>query len=180
MTTDNFPHLREATKGESNHSKIQGGQCSTTGGVDDGDSKQENSNDIETGVTPPMTASNTREPSTRSSVSNSMEAMEEDQLGVEIPTPGFQFAAKATVAGHLKKRQVPNLCRYVDWLGTPFVIPPSSFSLSLPYTRLSFVHCIRYFVVFVSAITILERQLFGVATKVANTPFMNSAYSSGS
>jgi hypothetical protein len=123
LTTDNYPHLRTANGPNSQLNTTGGDGTITSGGSDEGGSNKENGHDVEIGETPPITSTNTKEECSTNDSSSSnngvgaIMVIEEDQLVVEIPTPGFQFAAKAAAAasvlGHSNKRQVPNLCRYV-------------------------------------------------------------------
>ncbi len=99
LSADNFPHLSEreerADINLNNNTK---------------ESTEIDEKDIESGTT---MASPSSEHSNRNSDA-SLKSIDEDQLVVEIPSPGFQFASAAMPVGQLTNRQIPNLCRYVS------------------------------------------------------------------
>jgi len=138
LTVDNFPHLREKiAKGYcgviDSSEPFSTSSVSSSPEMDQEDSRQ-SEQDIETGMTTATTTTTTTTTTTpiaSASASPTMEEerrnqqplqledpktiepIEEDQLFVEIPSPGFKFASSTAVVGQGTNRQVPNLCRYV-------------------------------------------------------------------
>ena len=100
LKEENFPHLR----GDGQvHSQLQ--QMDSTG---EADQPSKDPTDIEAGsqhshTLPPP---NNLEKSEELSVAS----MDEDQLFIEVPVPGFQLASSSSVVAQMKNRLAPNVC----------------------------------------------------------------------
>jgi hypothetical protein len=119
LSADNFPHLSESKEGADINLNTYTKESPET-----------DETDIESGTT---MVSPSSEHSNRNS-DTSLKSVDEDQLVVEIPSPGFQFASAAMPVGQLTNRQIPNLCRYVSGQVLP-VHPVWRFILTTSRTR---------------------------------------------
>lgn len=98
LKEENFPHLR----GDDNDTSPKQDEGKDSGEADTAETSPANPPLVDT--SDPQTVQPTQ------SGDRSLEAIDEDQLFIEIPSPGFQFASTSLVVGQMKQRLAPNVC----------------------------------------------------------------------